>query len=248
MFLGASCLCTTQLHADISVKPAGMQVVWDDGTEHFEFKTMNSKPGVVMTVMLDTDGDPFISLDQNASKITVGGAKANCWFFGSQGLSKDAKHLRVKLDAPGAKLKGGKVAIEGELVVKTAKGKGSLETGMIDWKKGGKVEFPKGSGLPVFTIDKIGKPDWGDEKWEVTLKTNQDFEKFVSIKFVDEKGKELEAKRGGWSRMGMMGKVSVTVSYKVKIPVLKAKMVVEYWKNVKNVKVPVKFSVGIDGK
>jgi len=230
------------------VKPLGVQVVWDDGTEFFKFKTFNSKPGVMMSVMLATDGDPFVSSDQNACKLTVGGAKVNCWVFESQGLAEDAKHMRVKVDAPGAKLKDGKVTVEGELLVKTANGKGVLETEMIDWKKGGEVKFPKESGLPVFTIEKIGKPDWGDEKWVVTLKTNKDFEEFVSVKFIDENGKELKASRAGSSRMGMMGVVSISVSYKVKTPVTKAKMVVEYWKNVKNVKVPVKFSIGMDGK
>ena len=233
---------------EISVKAAGLQVVWEDGAEYFNgFKTFNSKPGVNLALILETKGDSFVDLDQNESKVIVGGVKGSCWFFGSGGLSEDAKHLKLKIGADGAKPSDGKVEVKGDVVVMTASGKGELSSEMIEWKKNSVVKFPKDSGLPDFKVGEIGKPDWGDEKWEVTLKTKKDFEKFVSVKFVDEKGKEFEGKRGGWSRMGMLGKVDISVSYKVKDPVKHAKMVVEYWKGVKKVKVPVNMTIGMDG-
>lgn len=233
---------------DVTVKPAGMQVVWHDGAEHFDgFKTFNSKPGIKLALLLETDGNPFVGLDQNKSKVTVNGVKADCWFFGSNGLSKDLKHLKLDVSAEGAKVKDGKVEAKGELVVSTASGKGEVSTEMIEWKKGATVEFPKEAGLPTFKVEKIGKPDWGDEKWQVTLKCNKDFEKFVSAKFVDEDGNEHKATRGGWSSMGFFGKKTVTVSYKAPVTLSKAKMVIEVWKDVQKVKVPINLSVGGDG-
>lgn len=243
-------LCGTTLlsHAGIEVKPAGMQVVWNDGAEHFNgFKTYNSKPGIQVVLMLFTDGERFVAMDNKASKIAVEGAKGQCWFFGSQSLSKDGKVMKVRVDAEGAKNSGGKVSVKGDVVITTASSKGKLSTGMIEWKKGAMVKFPKESGLPTFKISEIGKPKWGDEKWEVTLECNAEFEKFVSVQFVDDQGNEQEGKRGSWSSMGMGGIKKVSVSYKAKKPITKGEMVIEYWQGIKKVKVPVDLSLGING-
>jgi len=42
-------------------------------------------------------------------------------------------------------------------------------------------------------------------------------------------------------------KVTVNVGYKVSEKMARAKLVVEYWKDLKKVKVPVKFQVGLSG-
>jgi len=233
---------------EVSVRPAGVQMVWDDGSDHFEsFKTFNTKKGIKLALFLKTDGNSLVKLDQGKSKVTVCGEKGDCWFFGSSSITKDGKMLRLEVGADGAKPADGKIIVDGELVVISATGKGQISTGMIEWKKGGSVQFPKDSGLPTFEIEETGKPKWGDEKWEVTLKCSQDFERFVSVKFVDAKGVEHMAKRGSWSSMGFLGKKTVTVSYKASEVFTKAKMVVEYWKGVKEEKVPLNLVIGLDG-
>jgi len=231
------------------VRPAGVQMVWDDGSDHFEsFKTFNTKKGIKLALFLKTDGNSLVKLDQGKSKVTVCGEKGDCWFFGSSSITKDGKMLRLEVGADGAKPADGKIIVDGELVVISATGKGQISTGMIEWKKGGSVQFPKDSGLPTFEIEETGKPKWGDEKWEVTLKCSQDFERFVSVKFVDDQGVEHKGSRGSWSSMGFLGKKTVTVSYKAPEVLTKAKMVVEYWDGLKEEKVPVNLTIGFDGK
>ena len=243
------CCLGSSAIAEVSVSPAGVQMVWDDGGDHFgNFKTFNTKKGIKLALFLKTDGSSFVKLDQGKSKVTLCGEKGMCWFFGSSSISKDGKMLRLEVGADGAKPVDGKIKVEGELVVISATGKGQISTEMIEWKKGGSVKFPKESGLPTFKIEKTGKPKWGDEKWEVTLKCSQDFERFVSVKFVDDKGVEHKGKRGSSSSMGFLGKKTVTVSYKASEVLTKAKMVVEYWDGVKEEKVPVNLIIGLDGK
>ena len=241
------CVCSFS-YGGVTIKTAGAQVVWDDGGEHFgNFKTFNAKPGVKLALILETNEHSFVNLDQQDTNVTIGGVKGQCWLFGSSAISKDGKFLRVEVGGDGAKPVKGKVEAKGEITVTTASGKGQVSTEMIQWKPGQEVRFPEDAGLPTFKIDKIGKPKWGDDKWEVTLKCNKDFEKFVSVKFVDEKGHEHKAKRGSWSSMGVMGIKTVSVSYRSPDEISKAKMVAEVWNDVKKIKVPVSLSVGMDG-
>lgn len=240
---------TTLSHAEVTVTPVGLQSVWDDGGDTFGgFKTFNSKPGVKIALHVQTDKDTLIGIDEKESKVNVGGVEALYSFYASSSsISKDGKTLRLDIKAEGAKPVNGKIVTSGEVVVSTANGKKLISSEVLEWKKGAKVQFPKEANLPTFEIDKIGKPDWGDEKWEVTLKTNKEFDKFVSVKFIDEQGKEHNAKRGGSSSMTFLGKTSVTVSYKAPENISKAKMVVEVWKGLNKTKVPVNFTLGNSG-
>jgi hypothetical protein len=233
----------------ISAKAVGLQMVWDDGSEIFSgFRTFNSKPGMTVAVRLDSDGPSFIDVVENESELTLCGKEAKCKFFKMKStLSEDGKHLRVDVEADGAKAVGGKVAVDGVIMVKTASKKDTATTKMLDLKPGTVVEFPEESGLPKFTVTKVGKPDFGNEKMAVSLKCSKDFEKPVSVKFVGEDGKEQVAKSAGWSRFSMGKSVTVNVGYKVPEKMARAKLVVEYWKDLKKEKVPVKFEVGLDG-
>lgn len=239
----------TLAHSDITVKPAGMQIVWDDGGETFDgFKTFNSKPGVNLVFHLTTDKGKLIGVDTEKSKVQVGGAESYCSFYdSSSSRSKDGKTIKLELNTEGAQPTEGKFKTSGEIVVSTANGSAELSSSDIEWKKGSKVQFPEQANLPIFEIDKIGKPSWGDDKWEVTLKTNKKFDKFVSVKFIDENGKEHKATRGSWSSMSMFGKSSVTVSYKAPVKITKAKMVVEVWQNLNTTTVPFNFTFGTSG-
>lgn len=242
---GMAPLCS----AEITAKPVGLQVVWDDGGDSFGgFTTFNSKPGVNLALHIHTDSDSLIGIDQNESKVTVGGAEGQLSFFGSSSsIAKDGKTLKLEINAKGAKPTNGKFKTTGEVVVTTANGKTQFTTELIDWKAGAKVEFPKEANLPTFEVESVGKPDWGDEKWEVSLKTNKKFESFVSVTFIDDKGKEHKAKKGSSSSMSGLGMTSVTVSFKAPETISKAKMVVEAWKGLTKTKVPVNFTLGAAG-
>lgn len=242
---GISTLCS----AEMTVKPAGVQIVWDDGGDSFGgFTTFNTKPGVNLALHIHTDSDSLIGIDQDQSKVTLGGAEAQVSFFGSSSsIAKDGKTLKLEINAKGAQPVDGKFKTTGAIVVTTANGKTQFTTDLIDWKKGTKVQFPKEANLPPFEIKSVGKPSWGDEKWEVTLNTNQKFESFISVTFIDDKGKEHKANQGSSSSMSGLGMTSVSVSFKAPETISKAKMVVEVWKGLKKTTVPVHFTLGASG-
>jgi hypothetical protein len=160
-------------------------------------------------------------------------------------LSEDGKKLRLKFSAEGSEGRGRNGA--GERRDRRADGEreGEVESNEVEWKKGAVLKFPEGSGLPSFTVDKVGKPDWGDDEFEVTLKCKKDYPEPAGVKFVDGEGNEQEADRSGSMRMGFGKMVNIEVSYKAKKTMTKGKLVIEYWKDLENVVVPVEMSLGL---
>lgn len=233
--------------AGVTVKPAGMQVVWDDGDKAFGgFRTFNSEPGVRLSLILESDAASFIGVDEDACEVKIGGQEADCSFFGQQSeLSEDGKKLRLKFSAKGAKDDGGKVPVSGKIMVETASEKGEVSSNEVEWKEGAVLKFPEESGLPEFTVDKVGKPDWGDDEFEVTLKCKKDYPEPAGVKFVDENGKEQEADRSGSMRMGIGKMVKIEVNYKAKKAMTKGRLVIEYWKDLEKVSVPVEMKLGL---
>ena len=69
----------------------------------------------------------------------------------------------------------------------------------------------------------------------------------AGVKFVDEDGNEQEANRGGRSRMSFGKIVNIEISYKAKKKRSKGKLVVEYWKDLEKVSVPVEMKLGLAG-
>jgi hypothetical protein len=70
--------------AEVTVKPAGLQVVWDDGHKAFGgFRTFNSQPGVQVSFLLESDGASFIDVDDDACSVKIGGEEADCLVFRS---------------------------------------------------------------------------------------------------------------------------------------------------------------------
>ena len=134
------------------------------------------------------------------------------------------------------------------VTVSVASGKKKVETKNITWAKGAKVIFPRDSGLPVFTVDKVGKTKWGEKKWFISLKCTQDFKRFASVAFIDEQGKIHKAVRGSWSSFGFGKNVTVTVDYKTTEKITSGKMVVEYWSGLKKIQIPIDMNIGFDGK
>lgn len=224
-----------------------MQVVWNDGGKAFGgFKTYNTSEGISMVFHLKSDGASFIDADDDGSKLEICGKKARPKFFNSDGdISEDGKMIKIEMSADGAKAVDGKAQVKGSIAVVTGTETATSSTELIEWKKDTEVSFPEGSNLPTFTVSKVGKPDWGDEEFAITLKCKQDLMDPVSVKFVEEDGTEHEAKSDGYSRMSFGNNVTLELGYKTEKKFSKAKLVIEYWKDAKTVEVPVDMEVGL---
>lgn len=233
--------------AEITVEPAGLQVVWDDGGRAFGgFKTYNMSKGVSVALHLKSDSDSIIGLDEHDSSITIGGKNADMGFFSADhGISEDGKTAKVDFEADKAEAVDGKLEVKGTIVVVAANEVAEASTGLIEWQEGLEVVFPDDAKFPKFTVSKVGKPDWGDEQFAISLKCNEDFREPIRVRFIEEDGTEHEASGDGYSRMKMGKIVKMEFGYKTDKKFSKARMVIEYWKDAKKVDVPVELKLGL---
>ena len=234
-------------NADILVKPAGLQIVYDDGGDKFGgFRTFNSSEGINIEFHLTSDGASFVGLDQEGCDLSIGGVEAGCMFFGQDHeFSKDKQVMRVKFDADGAEAKDGKIKVSGHLSVLTASKLETAETKMLAWKKGAAITFAGTDKLPTFQVTEVGKPKWGDDKWSVTIQAKESFQAPVRVYFEEADGTRHEARKGGSSRTSFVNNVTIELEYRTKSKIDKAKMVVEYWADLKKEKVPVDLELGL---
>jgi len=114
--------------------------------------------------------------------------------------------------------------------------------------KSKKVPVKKGAkfvvGEHTFEIANFGKPKWGDDPFEIELKSKVDHKDFKEFIFLDEKGKKIESKESGWSSGGMFGKRSYKVTFKMKRKPKQLVLGLDSWTDAKDEKVPFKVELG----
>ncbi len=236
MFRTFSCafaLGTLSLHAaEPTVTLAGIRTVWNDGEKEFDgFKTFNSEKGTAVAVIISVTEGSIVAFDDDKAKFTLGGKPAKVRFGGD--ISKDHKHLKLEIESetPLAVADLASLKLEGTLPITTATGSSEIKSEAFDAKQGTKVVFPAGK-LPAersLTVEKSGKPEWGDDPFQVSFKSNRKFDEFANIAFTSADGKAIESSRGGSSTMTMMGKTTAEVSYTFKQKADKLVMVLSAW-------------------
>jgi hypothetical protein len=136
------------------------------------------------------------------------------------------------LPARGAKV----LALEGTLVLTGAQGQ--------DVHKA-KVKLAKGTtfqaGAVTFTVKGSGKPDWGDDPFQVSLEIKADVDPVATLRFLDAAGQEIKSRRQ--STMRGMGRIQW--DYVLKQKADEATVEVSLWKGMQEVTVPMKLQFGV---
>jgi len=236
MFKTFSCafvLGTLSLHAaEPTVTLAGIRTVWNDGEKEFDgFKTFNSEKGTAVAVIISVTEGSIVAFDDDKAKFTLSGKPAKIHFGGD--ISKDHKHLKLEIETetPLAAADLASLKLEGTLPITTATGSTEIKSDPFEAKPGTKVTFTT-TKLPTersLTVEKAGKPEWGDDPFQVSFKSDRKFDEFANITFAGVDGKSLESSRGGSSTMTMMGKTTAEVSYTFKQKADKLVMVLSAW-------------------
>ena len=99
-------------------------------------------------------------------------------------------------------------------------------------------------GEDAFEVNSLGKPDWGDDPIQVELKSSVSYKDFKGLHFYDLKGNKIESERSRNGSMGIFGKRTYTVSFKLKKKVDKIVLAVDEWSDMEVVKVPFDFTIG----
>ena len=99
-------------------------------------------------------------------------------------------------------------------------------------------------GEDAFEVNSLRKPDYGDNPIEVELKSLVSYKDFKGLHFYDSKGNKIESERSRNGSMGIFGKRTYTVSFKLKKKVDKIVLAVDEWSDLEVVKVPFDFTIG----
>lgn len=247
------CLTLAAHAADPVVKLAGIQTVFEDGSELFDgFKTFNSDQGCDVTLIVHGGGRQIVAFDQDKAAIQIGGNAAKCRFFGGDSaFSKDHHAVRLEFSAEGkSKLAAdGSLKVTGSIPVTYATGKEETRSAAFAVKPGAAVTFPadKAAQLPTLKVKSSGKPQYGDAAFELTLTTNRKASEFAGIVFHGKDGKAIEADRTSTSWMGFGAKGSGEITYSFKAAQTDLIIAVENWTGREDVAIKVDLSATLAG-
>lgn len=234
---------------NISVKPAGLMIVWEPMKEEFDgFQTFNYEKGTHVCLGLRSTDKDFVVFDEKKSKMTVsdGSNELGVEFGFWNRISKDAKAMRIEMRAEQLPASGSSsLIVNGELAVHVASNKTTKSTESRKFQKGDMVELAEGF---VFEINKVGLSNWNKDDTEVSMTWRRKVPELAEVRFYDPQGNLIESSSGGSSSMGFAGKYTVTKSYVLEKYSGAFRIEMSLWTDMQSVTVPVDFKIDIGGK
>ena len=260
LLIALSLPTTLVAQTGLTVKPSGVRVISETVGEGFKgltpFNTQDK--GAALALLIKSGGPSIIKIDTGASKLVAFADDKGASLltegkrFNQDGIghfariSEDGKAALVEITGRGLPTAGAtKLNAEGTLVVQTASKKSVVKSASFELKKGSQVTV----GDIVITVNKVGKPSFGDDKLEVEIQTgNKALETVAEVKFLTAAGKVIESRGSGSSSMGFGKKFTYGRSFNLKQAVSgQVVLQFEIWTDIAEKKVPFSVSAGIGG-
>lgn len=237
-----------------TVEACGLRIVGQGYGEGPDMRPFNWTPGVSMVLRIVNPSGGLIGFDSDASKIEsfvddkgTDLLKSDetympVGFSSSDDLSEDGKAALIEVDGGTPPAHGTReIHLKGVAVFVVATEKKTFT--QKDVKLAADTEIKAGE--ISFVISKVGKPDWGDEPLEVTLKASTDLTSVAGVRFLDADGKEIESSVSSEMSMSFNESVTVERGYKLARKVDTATIEVTCWMNLEKVNVPVDVTTGV---
>ena len=211
------------------------------------------KPGTAVAVLVESPRGGLIKISPNKSKLESftddkGTNLIGKGRFGADGIgsfpriSQDGKAGLIEIN-------GSKIPASGATAIK---GKGTLQVALATTKKklkSKKFVVKDGAKITVgkmnFVIKKTGKPDFGDNPFQITFETKNDLATVHEFRFEDASGKAIKSQPAGTSRFGFNNNFTINISHSFERKLSECVMVLDVWTDMRDVKVPFDFSAGI---
>jgi len=244
----------------VTVEVLGLRIVKPAPGSNDRLRAFNWRtPGTTVALLLTVPQGGLVAFDREASKVTAfiddkgkdltkSEVKNN---FGRDAaafemmptISKDGKQCSAEVSAPGVPTRGcATLTVSGEAALQVATQKKDFTAEKVALKPGTRIS----AGAIGFTIERAGKPEWGDEDgFSVALQAKQKLDSIADVQFFDAAGKQIEANRTSTRSMESMNDVTVTWTYRLKSKVDSAKIVFWYWTDKRKITVPINLTIGM---
>ena len=239
--------------SDLRVQAAGLRVVKAVQSSDERLQAFSAKPGTTVTLLVTSESGGFVSMDYAASSVNaLTDDKGNDLLNSKTGLtqalspsaivSRDAKACTVEVSAPSTPAKGSAaLKLSGTISMLSASAKTEVVQKDIPVKNGSKISTPD----VEMTLEKVGKPDVGDEPLSLTLHASKSLDSIAEIKFFRPDGKEIKSRSAGIAKMGVLGSLTVEWTFNLaeNADALTAK--VYFWTDLKKKKVDFDLNVQV---
>ncbi|MFW6157997.1 MAG: hypothetical protein ACOC8E_01405 [Planctomycetota bacterium] len=249
--MGALLVSGVVFGAEPKVEVRGVRVVGDGygGKRGTELRPFNWSKGTAVVLFVTGAEGGLLEFDDDASELKTFeddrgtdllkaakdarfGRKPGFGHFSK--VSKDGKVSMVDVSSTGLPADGAtKLKLAGKLAFRSATTRETYEQKGVALKKDTKINFET---LPM-TVQKVGKPKWGNDALAVTLETNADPAPIADVKFIGADGKEIESRIRSRTHFGN----TYRHTYNLKKKADTVTVQIEYWTDMKTVDVP--FSV-----
>jgi hypothetical protein len=241
----------------VSVRVCGLRVTsaaWVEGDEaEVPFNTFDR--GVALALVATLRSGTIVEFDEDKSRIerfvdnlgadlTSGEMRmGDPGFSMLDKISPDGRHLLCEVrgappPAPGAT----SIAFEGSIAMTVSESGKPADQRLDDVEL--KKDFETGGGPIKLVVKNVGDAGWGDMKTQIELELTMT-KPLAGVNFLDADGNVIESKRQGYMRSSFGGTATWNTTYGLASRPPKVTVIVSYWNDMTDVKVPVKFNVGL---
>ncbi len=254
----AASAATAENDAALKLDVNGLRVVAPVASDEKALAPFNWTPGTTISLLIQSPAGGLVQFDAKNSLLTKfsdekgtdllaqpAGEKPGtppAGFSMFPKVSDDAKYCAVEITSPALPAKGStQIDVEGIVAVLCASTKSEQAAKDVALRNGSKFSVP---GLE-FTIDNVGKPDFGAEPLALTLRAYRDLDEVAEVRFVRADGGEIKARRTSTSKMGIFGNLTVEWCYSLAEKCDVATVKVYRWTDLQKKKLPFRLSVRV---
>ena len=241
---------------EVKVEVSGLRIVAP--VEDAAVRAFNWSPGTSVALLVKSPAGGLIQFDSKDSALSkftddkgndllAKPAKPST-FFGTIGfslfskISADGKACALEVNSPSVPAKGSAaIKLEGVIALLTATQKKEHVLKDVPIRDGSKVN----AGNLELTIQKVGKPEWGDEPLSLAFRATKELDEVAEIRFFKADGTEIKSRSTGSSKMGVLGSMTVEWYYNLAEKADAATIKVFVWTDLQKKKVPLSLSVDV---
>jgi hypothetical protein len=255
-----------EAESDLTVEAQGLRLVAKATSNDESLRPFGSQPGTSVALRIASAAGGLIQFDSESSTISrftddkgndllaratskktnVTGEVVDVVELAGFGMfpkiSKDGKSCALEVLAPNLPAKGcTRMKLEGVITMLCASQKNEQAIKDVAVKNGTKIAAP---GLDL-TLDNVGKPDFGEDPFSVTVRSHSKLDNVAEIRFFKADGSEIKSHQTGTSKMAILGSLTVEWTYSLAEKADVATVKIFSWADMQKKKVAFKLDVDV---